>query len=243
MLDAVDTKVGVNGAHWATSPQKTVAFSQNVFLHPSAFSGTEDFFTNMGLDFVGVSAYFSIFDAAAPHTLGPHSRCTYENGWTNVMSALGTYWYRNTLIPVVAFELGIPNRREAPFEPASAGQDRKDGEESINGRWGTIEDGDETQGNELWGYFRARSECDDLLEGQFLWDNPISDDVDWAAFANKYRIHGVRSWDLGNSHGMMRYSEDEVSAAQDDAVWSQQHLTPDTDLPVQDSNIMPEKHQ
>ena len=45
---------------------------------------------------------------------------------------------------------------------------------------GGIEDGEETQRDILAGFFDTRMRCDDVVEGAFLWNNFMGDDVTWS---------------------------------------------------------------
>lgn len=151
-------------------------------------AGSDPLWDDLGLDVVGLSAYFELADA--PPT-GVTSVAALESAWERIFDDhLVPLKERNPARPIVFTELGYVDSIRAPFEPnAEAFTPRVVADANGNSQ----DDGEETQANILRALFNVMNRRPGVVEGAFLWDTMMADASTWAAGFAGLRTMCVRA--------------------------------------------------
>ncbi|MFZ4454819.1 MAG: glycoside hydrolase family 113 [Bacteroidales bacterium] len=132
--------------------------------------GSNHLWEDLGLDVVGLSAYFQL-ESTAPNALLSQSRL--DDDWRAVFNNyLKPLKARNPNKPLLFVECGYVNDINAPFAPDNNEfQPKTFTDSNSNGK----DDGDETQERIYRAFFKVLNENQCLLDGAFLWGNTVAD--------------------------------------------------------------------
>ena len=171
---------------------------QSNALTPSFYvPGSDHLWEDLGLDVVGVSAYFQLVNSYPSAVL---SVAELETSWQQVFTdLLVPLRVRNPTLPIVFLEFGYVNAIESPGQPNFA-EFTPWAFSDTDGN--SLDDGEETQANTYQAFFNVNQQNGDLVSGAFLWGHDWGSDADWA-------------WSFGNLHGFAirdRLAEDVVAA-------------------------------
>jgi hypothetical protein len=143
---------------------------------------------DLGLDVVGVSAYFKLVDIVPTTVLGVKEL---ETSWTNVFNDyLVPLRNRNPGKPIVFLEFGYVNAVKSPFQ-ANYSEFEPWTFEDLNGNG--LDDSQETQANIYQAFFNVNQQYNNLISGAFLWGHDWGSDKDWArtfALMHHFAVRG-----------------------------------------------------
>ena len=149
--------------------------------------GWEHLWEDLGLDIVGVSAWFPVAETEPSRVLSVEElQARYEEIFQEYLVSLAQ---NNPQRPVVFLEFGATDNIGAPASPgASHLTEFEFGDENGNG----VDDGRETQANIYQALLNVMAEYPGVVEGVFWWDNWISSDANWAEFWANQRSYPIR---------------------------------------------------
>ena len=152
------------------------------------YLGSKYLWEDLGLDVVGVSAYFPLSETA-PNTL--LSISDLELKWDQIFKEyLEPLKNRNPTKPIVFLEYGYTDSVKSPYIPNSEEFIQK---LFIDQDGNGLDDGEETQANIYQALFNVMNNNADILKGAFLWGHMMMDNNEWDnSFANMRGFH-VRS--------------------------------------------------
>lgn len=163
--------------HWS-------ALTDPAFYGP----GSDNLWSDVGFDVVGVSSYFKLVQQQPNRVLGVDEL---EASWNNVFS--------NNLIPlqnrnpgkkIVFLEFGYNDALHSPFYAiADEFTQKVFTDANGNGK----DDGEEQQHNILEAFYRVNENRNRVVSGTFLWDNYISSNIDWANSFGTMRMCSIRN--------------------------------------------------
>jgi hypothetical protein len=150
-------------------------------------AGSDSLWKDMGLDVIGISAYFELTDAMPDKVIGVDSL---EGRWEKIFSDyLIPLKNSNPALPVLFLEFGYVNSVEAPFIPAyNEFQPWVFKDDNGNG----LDDSEETQANIYEAFFNVKERNPGIIEGAFLWGHDMCDDEEWANVWGTMHHFGVR---------------------------------------------------
>ena len=145
-------------------------------LTPSFYApGSDHLWEDLGLDVVGVSAYFPLVGTMPTTVL---SVAALETSWQQVFTdLLVPLRTRNPLLPIVFLEFGYVNVIESPYQ-ANYGEFTAWSFTDNNGN--SFDDSQETQANIYEAFFNVNQQNSNLVSGAFLWGHDWGSDADWA---------------------------------------------------------------
>ncbi|MEE9184488.1 MAG: hypothetical protein V3U39_08430 [Acidimicrobiia bacterium] len=145
--------------------------------------GSDHLWEDLGLDVVGVSAYFPLVLTMPTTVL---SVAELETSWQQVFAdLLVPLRTRNPLLPIVLLEFGYVDAIESPYQPAYRNFTPWIFTDN-NGN--SLDDSQETQANIYQAFFNVNEQNSDLISGTFLWGHDWGSDDDWAQGFGK--LHG-----------------------------------------------------
>ncbi|MCW5634079.1 MAG: hypothetical protein KIT17_12160 [Rubrivivax sp.] len=150
--------------------------------------GSDPLWADLGLDVIGLSAYFELAEAPPSAVTGI---AALESAWERIFDDhLLPLKARNPGKPIVFTEFGYVDSTRAPFEPnAEAFTPRIFVDRDGN----TLDDGEETQAHIIRALFNVMSRRADVVEGAFLWETMMADGPTWAAGFAGMRTMSVRA--------------------------------------------------
>ena len=150
--------------------------------------GSDHLWEDVGLDVVGVSAYFKLADPAPTSVMTvAQLEASWENIFTNFLIPLQN---RNPNLPVVFLEFGYVDVIESPYyADTDAFKDRFFKDKDGNG----LDDGEETQANAYEAFFNVNEQHNNLVRGAFLFGNDITSDSDWEQTFGQMRTLAIRN--------------------------------------------------
>ena len=156
---------------------------------PYTYSAGSDYlFQDLGLDAVGVSAYFKL------HEPEPTSVIPVEDlkvSWRNIFNDLLTPLKdRNPDLPILFLEFGYVDALGSPF---LATTDAFINKILIDNNGNGLDDGEEQQANAHESFYSVNEEFNRLVQGTFLWGNQISGDDDWNSSFGQMRTFSIRN--------------------------------------------------
>ena len=141
---------------------------------PFYSAGSEHLFGDIGLDVVGVSAYFPLLPSPPGAVTGV---ATLESRWETVFQDdLIPLRQRNPTRPILFTEFGYVNHVDAPFNPV-IDEFQPWVFTDLNGNG--LDDGEETQANIYEAFFNTMKRHPDLVDGAFLWGMQMASDETW----------------------------------------------------------------
>ncbi|MBE7416476.1 MAG: glycoside hydrolase TIM-barrel-like domain-containing protein [Ideonella sp.] len=148
---------------------------------------TDHLWQDLGLDVVGISAYFPLSSVAPTSVM---STAELETAWDAIFrDHLQPLKARNPGKPVLFLEYGYVDSVRAPYEPAAESfTTRAFADADGDG----ADDGQRTQANIHQALFATMSRHPGVLEGAFLWDTMMADAQTWAAGFATMREFSVR---------------------------------------------------
>jgi hypothetical protein len=153
------------------------------------YVGSYYLFHDIGLDVIGVSAYFQLYDRVPPEKVP--SVPSLEKKWQTIFDRyLSPLKARNDGLPILFLECGYTDSINAVVNP-SADELQKFIliDQTNNG----LDDGEETQANIYQAFFNVMEKNPTVVNGAFLWGIMMADD---AMFQNGWNT-GATVRDLG----------------------------------------------
>ena len=151
--------------------------------------GSEHLWQDLGLDIVGVSAWFPVIEREPSRVLSVEElQEYYEEIFQEYLVPLAQ---QNTNRPVVFLEFGASDIVGSPANPAASPSPPEPFEfrdENGNG----IDDGQETQANLYQALLNTMARYPDALSGIFWWGNWVASDAEWADFWANQRGFSIR---------------------------------------------------
>ena len=149
--------------------------------------GSEHLWEDLGLDIVGISAWFPLAELEPSRVLSVEElQEKYEDVFQEYLIPLAQ---DNSQRPVVFLEYGATDNVGSPANPGSSSLTVFEfSDENGNG----IDDGRETQANMYQALLNLMAKYPGVLEGVFWWDNWISSDANWAEFWANQRGFSIR---------------------------------------------------
>ncbi len=162
--------------HWG-------ALADTEFFGPGCYYLWED----LGLDVVGISAYFQLAEQPPTSVM---TVSELETSWEDVFNRyLLPLKETNPERPILFLEFGYVDDIESPyFADSNALSDRVFQDNDSNG----LDDGEETQANILEAFFKVNDRYDQLVQGVFLYGNHICSRWDWENTFGQLRTHAIR---------------------------------------------------
>lgn len=150
-------------------------------------AGSNSLWDDLGLDVVGVSAYFKL--AKVPSwTVG--SVESYKRAWERIFfDYLEPLKKRNPKRPVLFLEFGYTDSVRSPYEPNAQAFSKRIVEDSNHNG---VDDGEETQANIYAAFFDVMDSRPGIVQGAFLWDNFVISDEHWSGSFASLRGMSVR---------------------------------------------------
>ena len=145
--------------------------------------------SDLGLDVVGVSAYFPLLDSEPATPISAEAaRAVYDRIFRENLAPLAA---RNPGKPIVFLEYGLPDVLSAPADPGlPVFRDFVFSDANGNG----VDDGYESQANVYRALFETAAAYPDLWHGAFVWDQWMASDEWWRetswASHRSYSIRG-----------------------------------------------------
>jgi hypothetical protein len=161
----------------------------SALVDPGYFGpGSDHLWEDVGLDVVGVSAYFQLADPPPTSVLAV---AQLEASWQNVFTSfLIPLQNRNPNLPVVFLEFGYVDVVASPYYADSdAFKERIFKDKDGNG----LDDGEETQANAYEAFFNVNEQHNNLVRGAFLFGNDITSDSDWEQTFGQMRTLAIRN--------------------------------------------------
>lgn len=157
-------------------------------LIPNFYSpGSDYLFEDLGLDVVGISAYFHLSEIPLTTVMSVESlNAKWGEIFNNYLIPLKN---RNLNKPILFLEFGYCDSVQAPFQPnAEEFSNRVFIDSNGNG----VDDGQETQANIYKAFFTTIDNNQDLIQGAFLWGHSMISDQNWANGWASMREFSVR---------------------------------------------------
>ena len=156
-------------------------------LTDAGFFALDSLWKDMGLDAVGISAYFPL-NVTMPDTVMSIDQL--KNSWTRIFNDyLTPLQHNNPGKPVYFLEFGYVDATGSPAMPSIREFETKIIEDAnLNG----LDDGEETQANIYQAFFEVNRSFSNLVNGAFLWGNQMASDIDWANSFGKLRTFSIR---------------------------------------------------
>jgi glycosyl hydrolase family 113/type IX secretion system substrate protein len=150
-------------------------------------SGSNHLWEDMGLDVVGLSAYFQLTDTIPTEVISVDSL---DQIWNRIFTEyLIPLKNDNPTLPILFLEFGYVNAIESPYHPDyNVFQPWVFEDNNGNG----LDDGEETQSNIYQAFFNTKDQNPGIIEGAFLWGHDMSDDQEWANIWGTMHHFGVR---------------------------------------------------
>ena len=140
----------------------------------SFFPGSDHLFEDIGLDVVGISAYFRLAETPPTSVMTVESLQTkWEEIFNNYLIPLKN---RNPNKPILFLEFGYCDSVKAPFQPNSEEFAER---VFIDADGNGLDDGQETQANIYKAFFSVMNNHPDIVQGAFLWGHLMFSDVGW----------------------------------------------------------------
>lgn len=138
-------------------------------------TGSDNLWTDLALDVVGISAYFVLEDSPPGAVL---SVAHFETRWREVFDKhLEPLAERTPGLPIAFLEFGYTNALASPHAPAAREfEPWVFADNNGNG----LDDTEEMQANIYEALFNVNNERQNLLKGAFLWGHDWTGDTDWA---------------------------------------------------------------
>jgi len=153
--------------------------------------GSDYLFHDMGLDVIGVSAYFSLYDSSRAGWVP--SVDDLEKRWQHIFDAyLRPLQARNDGLPILFTECGYVDSTNAVVD---ANADLLAERVLIDANQNGLDDGEETQAHIYQALFNVMDRNPTVVYGAFLWGMMMADDVMYRLGANTgamVREHGFR---------------------------------------------------
>ena len=159
------------------------ALTANDFYGP----GSNHLWEDMGLDVIGISAYFELMETMPNEVISVDSL---EKNWERIFTDyLIPLKNNNQNIPILFLEFGYVNSVEAPYMPGfNEFQPWVFKDDNENG----LDDSQETQANIYEAFFNIKKQNPGIIEGAFLWGHDMCDDNEWASIWGTMHHFGVR---------------------------------------------------
>ncbi|MFC1900163.1 CARDB domain-containing protein [Chloroflexota bacterium] len=160
--------------------------------------GSDYLFKDLGLDFVGVSAYFQL---SATHPSGVMTLSQLESAWETVFQQhLIPLQQRNPGKPIIFTEFGYTDSIVSPhIANADEFQQKQFKDKDGNG----LDDGEETQANCIEAFFNKMDQHEGVVTGAFIWGLQMATDSNYEkSFGNLicFNIRNKVAADLVRQH-------------------------------------------
>ena len=149
--------------------------------------GSEHLWEDLGLDVVGLSAWFPLVEFEPSRVLSVEElQAEYEEIFQEYLIPLAQ---DNAQLPVVFLEYGATDNVGSPADPGYSSLAKFEfSDQDGNG----IDDGRETQENMYQALLNLMAKYPGVVDGVFWWDNWISSDANWAEFWAHRRSYAIR---------------------------------------------------
>lgn len=149
--------------------------------------GSDFLWQDLGLDVVGVSAYFELTDSPPTAVM---SVASLQQAWERIFDDhLAPLKARNPGRPIVFTEFGYVDSIRSPFAAAS---DEFSTRVFADANGNGLDDGQETQANVSRAFFDVVAARPGIVEGAFLWDTMMADADTWARSFGTMRQFSIR---------------------------------------------------
>lgn len=164
----------VAGVRGVFSGLVTYDMHYTAVVHDHYAPGSRHLWSDLGLDIVGLSAWFPLADAPPATVLSVDTlRRRYDRIFRDHLIPVSTRSRR----PILFLEYGIVDMVERPFEPDLHGLG---GPPFSDADGNGLDDGQEQQANVIEALFQTIDDYPGVVYGAFLWNNWIASDEDWA---------------------------------------------------------------
>ena len=149
--------------------------------------GSDHLWGDLGLDVVGVSAYFQLVDTRPTTVLSVEEL---EVSWERIFADyLVPLKERNLNLEVLFLEFGYIDAVAAPYQGGALAWSPRVFTDDNGNR---LDDNQEVQGNILRAFFNVDERHDRLVAGTFLWGHSWASDCDWAVGTGQSHHMSVR---------------------------------------------------
>ena len=149
--------------------------------------GSDHLWEDLGLDVIGISAYFPLLDKI-PATVP--SVDSLEQSWQRIFDDyLIPLKNRYPDYPIIFLEFGFTNTLESSRWPGYGFYENWTFKDNNNNG---LDDGEETQANIYDAFFNIRTQNPDIVEGCFLWGHTLANDATWDVVFGKRIGFAVR---------------------------------------------------
>ena len=139
------------------------------------YSGSDHLWEDLGLDVVGISAWFGLMQEPAQST---PSVASLETIWDEIFQTyLLPLKAANPDRPILLLEFGYKDSLAATTKQGNKGKDERIFQDQDgNG----LDDGAETQENIYQAFFNTMNKYPNIVQGAFLWGNQMASDSEWS---------------------------------------------------------------
>lgn len=161
----------------------------HIFTEPPGFlSGARsyDLWEDLGLDVIGISAYFELTNSLPTRVLSVEEL---ETSWEAIFqNYLIPLQDANPDLPIYFTEFGYVDSIRSPYDQEGEMLCRYFDDADDNG----LDDGEETQANIYQALFNVMDSLPGVVNGVFIWEMWIATDEQWASEAFHYRDYSLR---------------------------------------------------
>ncbi len=156
-------------------------------LTDTGFFSLSEIWQDIGLDIIGISAYFPLTDTP-PDTI-MDTTCI-DQSWNTILNEnLKPLHEKYPHKPILFLEFGYVDALGSPYMPSVREFETKFFEDSDgNG----LDDGEETQNNIYNSFFNINRDHGNMVSGAFLWGHQMASNIDWENSFGKLRGFSVR---------------------------------------------------
>ncbi len=138
--------------------------------------GSNHLWEDLGLDIVGISAYFELVDTSPSSVLSVEDlEVSWERIFANYLVPLKQ---RNPSLDILFLEMGYTDAIKAPYRVGALSWKTR---VFVDDNGNKLDDNQEAQGNILSAFFNVNEQHHRLVAGNFLWGHSWASDRDWAA--------------------------------------------------------------
>lgn len=169
------------------SGKLTYAMQSGAIVDDFYAAGSNNLWDDLGLDVVGISAYFKLSETATSEPADVE-RC--KQAWERIFAEhLEPLKRRNPTRPLVFLEFGYCDSVHAPYEPNAEAFAKRGFTDANHNQ---VDDGQETQANIYAAFFDVMEHRHGIVQGAFLWDHFVISDKHWAEAFASHRGMSVR---------------------------------------------------
>lgn len=180
MVDSVRTNYSGSVTyeqHWSALTETDVFGESTSFI-----------WDDVGLDVIGISAYFQLADAEPGRVM---TTGEFETKWNTIFDLYLTPLQTNNPGKSIYFlEFGYVDAVNSAFNAAA---DEFTPYMFIDNNNNSLDDGQEQQKNIIESFYTVNAENDNIVKGTFLWDFQIASDFNWTQGFGNMRTFSIRN--------------------------------------------------